>query len=27
MEIWYMHQLEGEDKPIEMAFDDEETIL
>ena len=27
MEIWYMHQLEGEDEPIEMAFDDEETIL
>jgi len=27
MEIWYMHQLEGEDEPMEMAFDDEETIL
>lgn len=27
MEIWYMHQLEGEDEPMEMAFDDEETTL
>ena len=27
MEIWYMHQIEGEDEPLEMAFDIEETII
>ena len=27
MEIWYMHQIEGEDEPLEMAFDTEETII
>ena len=24
LEIWSMHQIEDEDAPIEMAFDDEE---
>ena len=27
MEIWYMHQIEDEKEPMQMAFDDEETIL
>ena len=27
MEIWYMNQIEGEEEPLEMAFDTEETII